>query len=194
VIAAVFNIIIFGAGAAVYLFAVDLIMGTATLPGWLQIVLVWLIGVVGWLLLRPYRRITQMGGKDPTAAITSAGSWHRRFLRDARDAARLEVVTPGGTAEPKFGRAGGGTQDSRVLRPESRTEDVVTVGGSGSPPPITARTARPEGGRRRPAGDWTDPDVPDAPANYTIYRPATSPDPAPTPQRTSRPESSSVRT
>ena len=51
VIAAVFNIIIFGTGAAVYLFAVDLIMSTTTLPGWLQVVLMWLVGVVGWLLL-----------------------------------------------------------------------------------------------------------------------------------------------
>jgi hypothetical protein len=42
VVAAIFNIIIFGTGAAIYLFAVDLIMSTATLPGWLQVVLVWL--------------------------------------------------------------------------------------------------------------------------------------------------------
>ena len=41
-------------------------MNTSTLPGWLQVVLVWLVGVVGWLLLRPYRRITQLGGKDHT--------------------------------------------------------------------------------------------------------------------------------
>ncbi len=115
VLAAIFNIIIFGTGAAVYLFAVDLIMDTATLPGWLQVVLVWLVGVVGWLLLRPYRRITQMGGKDPTAAIVSAGSWHRRFLRDTRDAARLEIATPGGTAEPRFGRSRIAEADSRVL-------------------------------------------------------------------------------
>ena len=46
--------------------------------------LIWLTGVVGWLLLRPYRRITQLGGKDFTKAITSAGSWHRLFLRDVR--------------------------------------------------------------------------------------------------------------
>jgi len=64
--------VIFGTGAAIYLYAVDLIMSTASLPGWLQIVLVWLCGVVGWLLLRPYRRITQLGGKDSTAAIASA--------------------------------------------------------------------------------------------------------------------------
>jgi hypothetical protein len=54
------------------------------------------------------------------------------------------------------------------------------------------RQRRPESGR--PAGDWTEPDVPTAPANYSIYRPAsTSPNPAETePRPTRRPESSPV--
>src|SRR5262245_27523980 len=102
VVAAIFNIIIFGTGAAVYLFAVNLIMGTTTLPGWLQIVLVWLCGVVGWLLLRPYRRITQLGGRDPMATVASAGSWHRRFFRDARETAVLApaLAEPGQNPGP----------------------------------------------------------------------------------------------
>ena len=54
--------------------------------------------MVGWLLLRPYRRITQLGGKDSTAAVTSAGSWHRRFFRDMREAAKLDVVEPAAPA------------------------------------------------------------------------------------------------
>src|SRR5678815_3215832 len=99
VVAALFNIVIFGTGAAIYLFAVDLIMNTATLPGWLQVVLVWLCGVVGWLLLRPYRRITQLGGRDPAAAIASAGSWHRRFFRDVKETAPMAVSRPGGGSE-----------------------------------------------------------------------------------------------
>jgi hypothetical protein len=198
VIAAIFNIIIFGTGAAIYLYAVDLIMSTTTLPGWLQVVLMWLVGVVGWLLLRPYRRITQMGGKDSTAAIVSAGSWHRRFFRDARDAARLDVVTPGGTAEPRFGRSrGAGDEPARAVRPETRTEDTRT----GADTPVMAGTeptrepAR--AGQRRPAGDWTEPDVPEAPANYSIYRPASSPAPAststPVRRPVRRPESTTVQ-
>src|SRR6185503_19688526 len=98
VVAALFNIVIFGTGAAVYLFAFDLIM-SAALPGWLQVVLVWLCGVVGWLLLRPYRRITQLGGGNSTAVIGSAGSWHRRFFRDVRDTAPAAVARPGGGSE-----------------------------------------------------------------------------------------------
>src|ERR1044071_3047310 len=104
VVAALFNIVIFGTGAAIYLFAVDLIMNTATLAGWLQVVLIWLCGVVGWLLLRPYRRITQLGGKDASAPVASAGSWHRRFFRDLREAAKLDPADPGGTREPQIGK------------------------------------------------------------------------------------------
>ncbi|MGH3664015.1 MAG: MFS transporter, partial [Micromonosporaceae bacterium] len=61
VVAAIFNIVIFGAGAAVYLFAVDLILSTASLAGWLQVLLIGLCGIAGWMLLRPYRRLTQLG-------------------------------------------------------------------------------------------------------------------------------------
>ncbi len=124
VIAALFNIAIFGTGAAIYLFAVDLIMNTASLPGWLQVVLVWLVGVVGWLLLRPYRRITQLGGKDSTGTITSAGSWHRRFFQDMREAAKLDVVDAGGTNEPRIGgKSRTVYAEQSNLRPEARLED-----------------------------------------------------------------------
>ncbi|GLW30233.1 MFS transporter [Actinoplanes regularis] len=124
VIAAIFNIAIFGTGAAVYLFAVNLIMNTETLPGWLQVVLVWLCGVVGWLLLRPYRRITQLGGKDGAATIASGGSWHRRFFRDMREAAKLEITDGGGTREPTFGKNSRTVfAEPRNMRPEARLED-----------------------------------------------------------------------
>jgi hypothetical protein len=194
VVAALFNIAIFGTGAAVYLFAVDLVMNTPTLPGWLQVVLVWLCGVVGWLLLRPYRRITQLGGKDGTAAITSAGSWHRRFFRDMREAARLDVVEPGGTSEPAAGRRRQVVVEQTTLRPEARLEDPGHAlpsapdrsGGSEPVAPAAvpagrsaAATVRP----RRPGrpAQWVEPDVPEAPANYVIYRPDSVEEPEPTP-------------
>jgi hypothetical protein len=203
VVAAVFNIAIFGTGAAIYLFAVDLIMNTASLPGWLQVVLVWLCGVVGWLLLRPYRRITQLGGKDGTAAIASAGSWHRRFFRDMREAARLEVVEGGGTREPMFDRRRTVYVDQSNLRPEARLEDpsqsapnrpeLVSAPAPGQIEPAPARSdghespgdvpATTGGQRRNPAGParprrpsgpaWTEPDVAERPASFAIYRPDT---------------------
>jgi hypothetical protein len=174
VVAAIFNIIIFGTGSAIYLFAVNLILGTASLAGWLQVVLIWLTGVVGWLLLRPYRRITQLGGKDSTEAVASAGRWHRLFMRDVRQAAVLKVAEAGGTREPAGMRAVGGS-DGR-LRPESRTEDTVMADAA---VPAT-QTNRPEQAREEPraarrgdrAAGWDAPDLYDEPApSYTIYRP-----------------------
>ncbi|WP_328463036.1 DMT family transporter [Actinoplanes sp. NBC_00393] len=199
VVAAVFNIAIFGTGAAIYLFAVDLIMNTASLAGWLQVVLVWLCGVVGWLLLRPYRRITQLGGKDNAAAIASAGSWHRRFFRDVREAAKLEVAEGGGTREPMFGKDGRPIYvEQRNLRPEARLEDPAHSGASRSAPPgegaSTAVATRPDGtettrtdapvasseqrsltssAKTRSTSDWAEPDVAERPASYAIYRPET---------------------
>ncbi len=176
VIAAMFNIIIFGTGSAIYLFAVSLILGTASLAGWLQVLLIWLTGVVGWLLLRPYRRITQLGGKDSTRAITSAGSWHRLFLRDVRQAAALKVVDAGGTNEPRQRGESGTVQQ----RPESRDEDPLSVGagerttGAGErvqrPEERPVRQGSPQRQRRDPV--WEEPDSPAETApSYSIYRP-----------------------
>jgi len=203
VVAAVFNIAIFGTGAAIYLFAVDLIMNTASLAGWLQVVLVWLVGVVGWLLLRPYRRITQLGGKDGTAAITSAGSWHRRFFRDIREAAKLDVADAGGTNEPSIGKGRTVYVDQSNLRPEARLEDPshgsASRGGQtlvpaseqgGSGPAVrpdgnetTRDNAEPgdrapvpvtaSAARQRRPSTWTEPDVAERPASFAIYRPET---------------------
>jgi hypothetical protein len=167
VVAAVFNIAIFGTGAAIYLFAVDLIMNTATLPGWLQVVLVWLCGVVGWLLLRPYRRITQLGGKDNARTIAT-GSWHRNFFRDMREASKLE----GADGEDRGQVIGKGSRtvfvDQGNLRPEARLEDPAhSTNRSDVAPASTGSRAtgpiRPDGNesvsdrpvRERPMGDDT---------------------------------------
>jgi hypothetical protein len=200
VVAAVFNIAIFGTGAAIYLFAVDLIMNTASLAGWLQVVLVWLVGVVGWLLLRPYRRITQLGGKDGTSAITSAGSWHRKFFRDMKEASKLDVVDAGGTNEPRIGKRRGVHVEQTNLRPEARLEDpahaAIGRGDAASAPtregtvttprpdgkeshhdaPATDRSPAPvaaQGAKQRRSSTWTEPDVTERPSSYAIYRPET---------------------
>jgi hypothetical protein len=178
VVAAVFNIAIFGTGAAIYLFAVDLVMSTPTLPGWLQVVLVWLTGVVGWLLLRPYRRITQLGGKDNGEASGATGAWHRRFFRDMREASRLDAAEP---SEVRPGRRRQVVAEQTNLRPEARLEDpahaaasrpdggerVAATGPTGSPVPAQ-RTAAP---RRRHPSDWVESDIPEESPSYAIYRP-----------------------
>ncbi|MFY1674735.1 MFS transporter [Plantactinospora sp. WMMB334] len=199
VVAAVFNIAIFGTGAAIYLFAVDLVMGTSTIPGWLQVVLVWLCGVVGWLLLRPYRRITQLGGKDSSQVIASPGSWHRRFFRDVRAASQLDDDDR--RTDIRIKNRSVVIQQTNV-RPETRHEEAVSSGAGSRPETADRGTDRPETApagaperstgsppsrsrpsRRRPA-EWTEPDVPVENPSYVIYRPdsAPAPDPAPAPR------------
>ena len=188
VVAAVFNIVIFGTGAAVYLFAVDLVMSTPTLPGWLQVVLVWLSGVVGWLLLRPYRRITQLGGRDSSAAVASAGSWHRRFFRDIRETARLNVVEPG-TAESRTGTRRRIPGERSVPRPEARREDPADTAGSRPESREQPDRAGAAGGppgipRQRHPGRWTEPDLAEPAPSYTIYRPGSTESATPPAART----------
>ncbi|NYT95983.1 MFS transporter [Salinispora sp. H7-4] len=191
VVAAVFNIAIFGTGAAIYLFAVDLIMSTPTLPGWLQVVLVWLCGLVGWLLLRPYRRVTQLGGKGGGESGGSAGSWHRRFFRDMRTASRLDAE-PRGAGEPSSGRRGAVVATQSRLRPEARHEELAPATEDGA---RSERRERPDGAptagergspdrttpaprQRRTPASWTEPEGPSESPSFVIYRPgATKPAP-----------------
>jgi hypothetical protein len=178
VVAAVFNIVIFGTGAAVYLFAVSLIIQTDSIPGWLQVVLILLTGVVGWILLRPYRRITQLGGKDPSKTITSIGGWHRLFFRDLKRAQAQETAE--GTASPRAPAVVVQTQ----LRPEARDEDTSIARPAQRPEESTPAPTRP------PAytPQWTEPKETDTPS-YAIYRPT----PREAPAQARRPESETVR-
>jgi hypothetical protein len=187
VVAALFNIAIFGTGAAIYLFAVDLVMSTPTLPGWLQVVLVWLTGVVGWLLLRPYRRITQLGGKTSTRTVEAEQSWHRRFLRDLRESSRSDRADPSG-GDRAVGKRRQVVAEQTNLRPEARLEDPghsadtrsetrseTRSDGREEAGPVKATPAKQPGGvprprRGRPA-EWTEPDVPAETPTYVLYRP-----------------------
>jgi hypothetical protein len=125
VVAATFNVIIFGGGAAIYLSAVTIILNTSNLPGWLQVVLILLVGVVGWLLLRPHRRLTQMAGQSHVETARDVFGWHRRFVRDVRDSAHIE-------REEEVVRTRG--RPGAVSRVETRPEFETaprSAGGSG---------------------------------------------------------------
>jgi len=165
VVAALFNIVIFGTGAAIYLFAVDLIMSTPSLPGWLQVVLVFLCGVVGWLLLRPYRRITQLGGRDTALAAITAESRRSRALREQREAiaaAMPAAVARTDTTSPV---------DRPPIRAELRSEVAALPPDPVPPPPSELPPAVPR--RRLPApsgAGWTEPPA-GAEPEYVLYRP-----------------------
>jgi hypothetical protein len=199
VVAAIFNIVIFGTGAAVYLYAVDLIMSTTTLPGWLQVVLMLLVGVVGWLLLRPYRRLTQLGGRDP--ALVETVPWHRRWLlRDARTAARREAAIDDPAPRQVTADRRRGELETPPVRPETRTEEAPDLRrglppgtNPDQPPGLPAGGAEPRRApRQRPAGDWTEPALPESPSQYAIYRPGSANAPVPQAAPTHRPESTPV--
>jgi hypothetical protein len=195
VVAALFNIIVFGTGAAIYLHAVDLIMNSTAIAGWLQVVLVLLCGVVGWMLLRPYRRITQLGGKDPLAAIAAGGLFNRRQ-------ARLEEAAAGAAAAARDegGRIPPVREDARPLRIEVNDPSSGLAGGGpaepGGPSRFPIRVPDPrepdprQPGSTRPGWDsptgpqrvevpvrtgegWSEPAAPE-PA-YALYRPHRSP-------------------
>jgi hypothetical protein len=186
VVAAIFNIVIFGTGAAIYLFAVDLIMSTASLPGWLQVTLVWLCGIVGWLLLRPYRRITQLGGRDSTGQI-AAGGWHRSFFRDLRQAATLAVAAPAVEAAVERRKANDVVLQTNV-RPEARHEDPFEARGTGGGRPEDRPVPEAAPAPRQRPPRWT-PAEQDGPTTYAVYRPGSG-DAASAPAQ--RPESASL--
>jgi hypothetical protein len=178
-------------------------MNTATLPGWLQVVLVFLSGLVGWILLRPYRRVAQLGGKEGARSIAT-GSWHRSFFRDMREAAKSESVDDRGQVVSKGGRSV--YVDQGNLRPEARLEDpahsanrstltpATTSSRDGvsnpirpdgkesvrdeTPAPASAESTAPAGAAKRATPSrrgtgWTEPDVAEQPSAYAIYRPET---------------------
>ena len=157
VVAALFNIIIFGTGAAIYLFAVDLIMSTPTLPGWLQVVLVWLCGVVGWLLLRPVpphhpvrRRASRPWPRSPPEGRRS------RALREQREA--LAAAKPGGTdPSTDAGRpapAAAGRAPGRDAAAAAHARPPIRAAPTDPPP---RRRYRAGACRCRPASGWTEP-------------------------------------
>ena len=170
VVAALFNIIIFGTGAAIYLYAVDLVMNTVTIPGWLQVVLVLLCGVVGWMLLRPYRRVTQLGGKDPLAAIAAGGLFNRRQaqIEQAATAAAIAARPDGGSVPV--------VSDRPPVRVELRAEPPLEILGTEPGQTGSLATAAPAIPRRRmpePIGDgWSEPDGGDS--GQALYRPSRS--------------------
>jgi hypothetical protein len=183
VVAAIFNIIIFGAGAAIYLFAVSLIIETSSLPGWLQVVLILLTGMIGWMLLRPYRRITQLGGKPSSSPIASLGGWQRLFFREARKAeaeeGRESATSRGSKTSPVViqtqARPEARDEDTSISQPTPRPEDRPARDDAPTPAPAQVRR-------------WTEPDDEGAPS-YAVYRPSSREATAPV----YRPESEPAR-
>ena len=145
-----------------------------------------LCGVVGWLLLRPYRRITQLGGSSSGSALLTA-----RPLRRAGGLRSSERATPGHrrarrAAPTSTDRAGGTAGDSRSApRIPPRSSGAEARGGGD---PVRAETWRSPGRarvvaelRRLPAGRGAAPGDYRAEARYRS--PPTEPSPRTEPRR-----------
>jgi len=139
VVAATLNVVVFGIAAAVYLLAVNLITKTESLAGWLQVLLIALCGVVGWILLRPYQRLTQLGGAGSLQGIL-LGRRHR-----VSDDDEAETVTTswrrGGEVEEQTARSvprrrAESMPDETVLEPALQQSETGT---SRSDPLVASR-------------------------------------------------------
>src|SRR5207244_9697862 len=72
---------------------VELITKTTSLAGWQQILLIWLTGLVMWLALRPFRRLTSLTNKDPFGELAGGlGKMHRKVFGDMK---QLAMATAG---------------------------------------------------------------------------------------------------
>ncbi len=138
VVAAIINCVIFGVGSAVFLLAVEVITGTPSLAGWQQILLMWLTGVILWLLLRPYRRLTQLTGVDPMSNVVGGvGRMHQRVFGDLRRLSAAGVGTLGNSepaAESQRVASAGGA--SARTRPETWSRGVTLAALSTATGPV----------------------------------------------------------
>ena len=124
VVAAVINCVIFGIGSAMFLLAIEVITGTPSLAGWQQILLMWLTGVILWLILRPYRRLTQLTGVDPMSNIAGGvGRVHQRMFGELR---RLTVAGAGAAA----GGGAGSWAVAAMARPVQAVKRTVRIMGA----------------------------------------------------------------
>jgi hypothetical protein len=142
-------------------------MGTAALPGWLQVVLVGLSGVAGWMLLRPYRRLTQLAGGSSPAAAALAARQRTPEIAAAGAAAGVAVAD--------------GYPARRVeIQPDPAAAPVEPPPTVPAPPPARIPQRR----MPIPTGEgWTEP-VPESSPAFSVYRPSRSTEARPEPAAT----------
>ncbi len=163
--AAVINAVIFGVGAAVTIAVLGVILDPSTqLPTWLRLVLLPLFGLIMWVALKPFRRLTSMASmsSNPFGEAASMGDSAAKSKRLAR---KLVV----GAASAYTGGAAAGVAAAKTMQDGQEEE-----------PPERAE-ARPD-----PAPP---PSMPTRPALEAAPAPATpqSPSPGPSPPRGPQP-------
>lgn len=137
------NIIVWGTGAGIYLFAMTLIFGS-DMPGFLQVVAVALTGAALIVLLRPHRHATPM----LTGRAITAGSFARRITRGARgdSAPKAAPVSPA-----PAGETGGQPPRPETLSSRPRALPAAPADSPAPARAATATMARPETSTATPA-------------------------------------------
>jgi hypothetical protein len=196
--AALVNSVIFGAGAAVTIVVIGVILDpSAGIPGWLTLVLLPLFSLIMWLTLKPFRRLTSMAGlrQDPFNQVATLGhgaSGARRFAKKL--AVGVASAYTGGAAagavaakaaEEKGAQATPDRAEARpdVTSPPKSPTQVMPALGS-APAPVDPEPRVPHPRRPNEPSDWTPPvsdpvpDEPDvaAPAAESVPLPPTEPE------------------
>lgn len=133
--AAAVNVLVFGAGAGLYLTFVVMIFGSS-LPGAGQVVAVAICGVVSFLILKPARHLihTVTGRSRSEATLTA------RLIKAGKDNFAAKNATTGdtGRTEPTAGAAPGAS----APRPESRPSGARRI-ATAAFPTVAATTSNP---------------------------------------------------
>lgn len=172
VAAAVINATIFGIGAAVMVRGLDVLLDPASeLPAWLIVVLSLLLTLVMWVVLRPFRRLTQMVSPRHNLFADGAGAVTRTGRGVAGAGKRLITLAVGSFL--------GTTAATKATEPddEARDDEPVSpsrerVEGASLPTPVAALPGEPAPATR---------DTLSRTGTGTAPRPASTPAPAPSP-------------
>ncbi|MEU6857656.1 MFS transporter [Glycomyces sp. NPDC046736] len=149
VLGAVINVAIFSLAAVIYVWASGRILGT-TMPIWLQVVLIGLLGVAAWLLLRPGRRIAGLvGGGGPADAFLgrrTSGAEREAERERERAAQRRSDARPEESGDTiRSTRRKGDTLPEQQAGPADRPVKA-TSGNTGTTSTSSGTTATSTGG------------------------------------------------
>ncbi|MEU6246678.1 hypothetical protein [Glycomyces sp. NPDC047010] len=137
VLGAIINVAIFSLAAVIYIWASSRILQTS-MPVWLQVVMIGLLGVAAWLLLRPGRRIAGLvGGSGPADAFlgrrvsgSDQSAERERELERARQ--RRDDARPEETSETVRSSPRGKPSDSLPEQQSTPDKSASSASGSGS--------------------------------------------------------------
>jgi hypothetical protein len=153
--AAVVNAVIFGAGAALTVTVLGVILDPASrIPAWLTLVLLPLFSLIMWLALKPFRRLTAMAPGHGNPFGEGAGA----LGTTSRETARLAHKTAAGLAAAYTAGTAAGVSAAAAVAADSDDEDAQPVPDRAETrsdplptPPMPASTTAPP--PRRPALD-----------------------------------------